>query len=1088
MPAQYFRAIIDSIGEPVFVKDRHHRFVFANDAACRLFGRSLDELLGKTDYDFFPKEQADVFTARDRHVFETGERDINEEQVTDARGGVRTIVTTKTLYRDEEGEEYVVGAGQDITERKAAEDATLRLNRELRALSDCNQTLLRATEESALLEDVCRIVCDEAGYRMAWVGYAEDDERRTVRPVAWAGVEEGYLTATRMTWADTERGQNATGCAIREGRPFCVQDVAGETRLALYRYKGLDRGYRSNSAFPLKNEEGKTFGALTIYSAEPGSFTPMEMRLLEELAGDLAFGILVLRSRAERAKAETALRKSESQLSQAMDLAKIVYWEIDWKSQMLSLNDAFYAFHATTAEREGGYVMTTREYGDRFVHPGDVPIVARIIPDLEAGTGPEFAADYEHRIIRRDGQVRRIVTRMRGFRDEAGRIVRCYGAYQDITERKELEDAVALAEAKYRSIFENAVVGIFQTTMEGRVVSANPAFARILGYGSPEELMTSLTDVGRELYASREDRARLQDLCRAHGKVEGFEVEFYRKDRSTSWGSLNVSAIKDAEGGIAGFEGTVEDITERRRSEDELLQSRQQLVNIIDFLPDATFVIDRDKKVIAWNRACEQMTGVKKAEILGKGDFAYAVPFYGEARPILIDYVASDSDTLPNYSEVRRAGNRLHAQAFVPGLYGGKGATVAGHASPLFDMNGNVVGAIESVRDVTEFRRLEDELRQSQKMESVGRLAGGVAHDFNNMLTVVLGYAELAMNRYSPSEQIHSDLRTIRQAALQSSGLVRQLLAFARKQTVAPQVLDLNDTVAGMLKMLRHLIGEDIDFAWMPGAGLWPVKIDPSQIDQLLANLCVNAKDAIGGVGRVTIETENMVFDRFYCDIHAGFAPGQYVMLAVSDNGSGMDRETVAQIFEPFFTTKEKGRGTGLGLATVYGIVKQNKGFVNVYSEPGKGSTFRIYLPRSPIGTVESIVAAPEEIPGAAGETVLLVEDDAAILSLGRLALEQLGYSVMAAGTPAEALQIVKNGGAKIDLLITDVVMPGMNGRDLATHLTGMIPGLRCLFISGYTADVIAHHSVLDEGVQFLEKPFSVRSLAVKVREVLEKG
>jgi PAS domain S-box-containing protein len=1087
MPADYFRAIIDSIGDPVIVKDRNHRFVFANDAACRIFGTSLDQLLGKSDYDLFPKEQADVFIAHDLRVFETGERDANEEQITDARGGIRTILTIKTLYCDEKGERYVVGVGQDISDRKAAEEATLRLNRELRAVSDCNQVLLRATEEKKLLEDVCRVICEEAGYRMAWVGYAEDDEERTVRPMAWAGVEEGYLAAIRMTWADTERGQNATGRAIREGKSFCIQDVMSE-RPARYREKGLERGYRSNSAFPLKDEEGRAFGALTIYSGEAGSFDQAEMRLLEELAGDLAFGILVLRARAERAKAEEALRASESRLSQAMDIAKIVYWEIDWKSQILTANDAFYTFHATTAAREGGYRMATREYGNRFVHPGDVPIVARIVPELEAGTDPEFVVDYEHRIIRRDGEIRHIITRMRGFRDEAGRIVRCFGAYQDITERKKLEVAVAQAEAKYRSIFENAVVGIFQTTIEGRILSANPAFARLLGYGSPEELTTSLTDIERDLYFNREDRVRLQDLCQAYGAVEGFEIQFYRKDRSTSWGSLNVSATRDAEGRITGFEGTVEDITERKRSQDELLQSRQQLMNIIDFLPDATFVIDKEKRVIAWNRACEQMTGVKKVQILGKGDFAYAVPFYGEARPILIDYVASNSDALTNYSDVRRVGNRLYAQAFVPGLYGGKGGTVAGHASPLFDTNGNVVGAIESVRDVTEFRRLEDELRQSQKMESVGRLAGGVAHDFNNMLTVVLGYAELAMNRYSPSEQIYGDLKTIRQAALQSSGLVRQLLAFARKQTVAPQVLDLNDTVAGMLKMLRRLIGEDIDFAWMPGAGVWPVKIDPSQIDQLLANLCVNARDAINGVGRVVIETENAVFDGAYCDVHTGFAPGEYVVLAVSDSGCGMDKETAAQIFEPFFTTKEKGRGTGLGLATVYGIVKQNRGFVNVYSEPGRGSTFRIYLPRSPMETVESIVAAPEEIPGARGERVLLVEDDPAILALGRLALEQLGYSVVSAGTPAEALQLAKNGDTKIDLLITDVVMPGMNGRDLATHLFGMIPGLRCLFISGYTANVIAHHSVLDEGVHFLEKPFSVRSLAVRVREVLEKA
>jgi len=413
------------------------------------------------------------------------------------------------------------------------------------------------------------------------------------------------------------------------------------------------------------------------------------------------------------------------------------------------------------------------------------------------------------------------------------------------------------------------------------------------------------------------------------------------------------------------------------------------------------------------------------------------------------------------------------------------------HSVAEYDKQRNVVFGI--IQDITERKQSEEEraklqaqLNQAQKMESIGRLAGGVAHDFNNILTAILGYTELAMNRCRPSDPIHNDLKIIENSALQSAGLVRQLLAFARKQTVAPKVLDLNDTVAGMLKMLQRLIGEDIKFGWMPGTGLWSLKIDPSQIDQLLANLFVNARDAITGVGKITIETGNMVFDKAYCDVHTGFVPGEYVMLTVSDDGFGMDRETIAQIFEPFFTTKERGKGTGLGLATVYGIVKQNGGFINVYSEPGNGSTFKIYLPRFLGEAVASVVARSLEFPKGCGETVLLVEDDAVILKLGSLMLEQLGYMVLIADTPTEALRLAKAPGNEINLLLTDVVMPEMNGRDLARLLKEMIPGLKCLFASGYTADVIAHHNILDEGVHFLEKPFSMKSLATKVRDALE--
>jgi nitrogen-specific signal transduction histidine kinase/CheY-like chemotaxis protein len=397
-------------------------------------------------------------------------------------------------------------------------------------------------------------------------------------------------------------------------------------------------------------------------------------------------------------------------------------------------------------------------------------------------------------------------------------------------------------------------------------------------------------------------------------------------------------------------------------------------------------------------------------------------------------------------------------------------------------------------RDITERKRSEEDrqrlqaqLLQAQKMESVGRLAGGVAHDFNNMLTAILGHAELAMRRCTPSEPIHADLKVIEKSVHRSADLIRQLLAFARKQTVAPKVLDLNDTLTGMLKMLRRLMGEDIDFAWMPGADLWPVKIDPSQIDQLLANLCVNARDAIDGVGKVTIETQNTAFDASYCATHADLVFDEYVMLAVSDDGCGMNKDVIDQLFEPFFTTKEVGRGTGLGLAMVYGIVKQNEGFINVYSEPGKGTTFKIYLPRFAGEAVEPMVANVAETPTGRGETVLLVEDEATILTLGQAMLERLGYKVLTAGTPGEAARLAEAYAGEIQLLITDVVMPEMNGRDLADLLSAVKPRLKCLFMSGYTSNVIAHHGFLEEGVQFLQKPFSLHDLAAKVRKALER-
>jgi len=351
---------------------------------------------------------------------------------------------------------------------------------------------------------------------------------------------------------------------------------------------------------------------------------------------------------------------------------------------------------------------------------------------------------------------------------------------------------------------------------------------------------------------------------------------------------------------------------------------------------------------------------------------------------------------------------------------------------------------------------------------------------------VILGHAELALEQVDPGQPLHANLKQVRNAATRSADLTRQLLAFARKQTITPKALDLNELVDGMLALLRPLIGEDIDLKWHPAADLWSVKMDPSQIDQILTNLLVNARDALSGVGKVTLETGNTTFDEEYCAEHRGFVPGEYVRLDVSDDGCGMDKDTLSHLFEPFFTTKQLGKGTGLGLSTVYGIVKQNDGFINVYSEPGGGSRFSIYLPRhaekaQQTGTSGAAAAARGQ------ETILLVEDEPSILELAATILERQGYTVLAAPTPGEAIQLSTRHPGPIHLLLTDMIMPGMNGRDLAKYLLARNPHLKSLFMSGHTADAIGHHGVLDADVSFIQKPFSISDLAAKVRETLDR-
>ena len=407
------------------------------------------------------------------------------------------------------------------------------------------------------------------------------------------------------------------------------------------------------------------------------------------------------------------------------------------------------------------------------------------------------------------------------------------------------------------------------------------------------------------------------------------------------------------------------------------------------------------------------------------------------------------------------------------------------------DATGAIISMQGALQDVTARRRaeqqhekLEAQLRQALKMDAVGRLAGGVAHDFNNMLGVILGNAQLLLDSLDPSDPRCDDLGDLIHAAERSADLTTQLLAFARQQTISPKVLDLNATIERMLKILVRLIGEDIELIWLPAAKLSPVRMDATQIDQILANLTVNARDAITGVGKLIIETTDVVLDQTYCDGHPGSLPGPYVMLAVSDNGAGMGPETVARLFEPFFTTKEVGKGSGLGLATVYGVVKQNGGFISVYSELGQGTTFKIYLPPCDSGERVEVSPAMSGIPTGT-ETVLLVEDEEVLLKLARRILEGLGYTVLWASDPRAAVDLASED-RHIDLLITDVIMPHMSGREVWQKVSARRPDMKCLYLSGYTADVIADRGVLDEGVHFLQKPFTTESLANKVRQSLK--
>jgi two-component system cell cycle sensor histidine kinase/response regulator CckA len=810
-----------------------------------------------------------------------------------------------------------------------------------------------------------------------------------------------------------------------------------------------------------------------------------------------------------------------------------------------------------------------------------------------------------------------------------GKLIGSFGMYEDITERRRAEQAQREAEERFRSLFENATEGIFQTTTDGRYLSVNPALARMCGFASPSEMISKVENLGKEIYVDPNVRIVFKQLIEKYGSVKDFEYEVRRRDGAKIWISENAHVVRNPDGEILSYEGTIEDITARKRAELERQVTFEIIhaVNVTDNLDDLLRLIHLALKKVLYAENCfialyESATGMfhfpffvdqfdqapppqrvgksctahvyrtgqamlipqrtfdllaaeGKVELVGTPSPSWlGVPLRTPAATIGVlvvqhyedenAYTERDQEFLGSVGgqialaierkrseeKVRESEARLRVlveqlpavlwtvdrdlrftsalgagfarlkirpdeilgtslldyfetsdQTFLPiaahrrAVAGEpmtfhvewKSGSYACHVEPLRDSDGQVSGAICMSLDITDRKQLEEQLRQAQKMEAVGRLAGGIAHDFNNLLMVIQGYSDLLVERLPGGDPLRRNAEQIQMASQRASSLTRQLLAFSRKQMLAPKILNVQSVVAEMEKILRRLIGEDIQLETSSAPDLGLVKADRSQIEQVILNLAVNARDAMPQGGRLTIETANVELDSSYSHPPAVLSPGRYVMLAVTDNGCGMDAETQAHVFEPFFTTKEKGKGTGLGLATVYGVVKQSGGYVWVYSEPGRGTSFKIYLPR----IEETAVPASRDgksdmqIPERGSETILLVEDEKGVRELAREYLASSGYTVIEAEDGHTALELAAMHVGPIHLLLTDVVMPGISGRELAERVSQIRPGIKIIYMSGYTDQAVVHHGILQNDAVLLQKPFTLMTLAGKLREIL---
>ena len=637
-------------------------------------------------------------------------------------------------------------------------------------------------------------------------------------------------------------------------------------------------------------------------------------------------------------------------------------------------------------------------------------------------------------------------------------------------ENRHAQDALGLSEERLRCLVQSDLIGIIGWDTGEGISQANDAFLKIVGYSRDDLLAGRVrwADMTLPEYHPLDRRAR--EELRPVGRLRPYEKEFTRKDGSKIPVLIGVTML----GGVAD-QGValVLDISDLKRTEVERDRLLARLRMQIERLPLAYLLSGPDLHYTRWNPAAERMFGFPEAEVVGKHPFEVIVPL--QSRTVVGDIFerlkAGDMNSHGVYQNVTRDGRTI---------------TCHWYNTPLMDRGGNFIGLLSLADDITQREQMEEQFRQAQKMEAFGQLAGGVAHDFNNLLTIINGYSDLLIQGLSRGDRSLGFLNEIRNAGERSATLTRQLLAFSRKQIVAPKILDLNAIVTDTEKMLRRLIGEDVQLATSLADGLGTIRADEGQLQQVLLNLAVNARDAMPQGGRLTIETHNVELAEEYCGIHSEVPPGPYVLLTVSDTGCGMTAEVKARLFEPFFTTKEVGKGTGLGLAVIHGVVKQAGGHVEVYSEPGVGTTFKVYLPRvgQPARSGTSMSAA--EVPPHGSETILMVEDDEGVRLLTRHLLKGFGYTVLEAASGADALRIAGKHAGPIHLLITDVVMPGISGRHVADEITTLHPEARVLFVSGYTDDAVVRHGILQDKVHFLPKPFSPVGLATKIREVLD--
>lgn len=957
--AQY-RLLFDQNPQPMWVFERSSAAILAvNAAAIEHYGYSRSEFLKMTIWDLRPEDEIERLAAR-IHDLPVGHLHAGKWKHRRKNGSLIDV----EIASDDitfEGRPARLVLAHDVTARMEAERELGNIARAQRMLSNCNEALTRIDTEQGLLEAICGIVVQEGGYRLAWVGYAQDDDSRSITPMASAGDAIGYLEGIQVSWSeDRPEGRGLAGRTIRSGQPGVSNDIAHDASFQPWVAAARQYGLRTTACLPLQSPE-RTFGQLSLYASQLRPIGSEELTLLKRLADNLAYGIRSLRSRNDRRRLHAAITKVATAVSFGVDAAVFNRLAL----AMAEAVDADAAFIA------------------RFL-PGE-PLTARTVSAVVEG---QVQANFDYTL---EGTP-------------------CENFIQEI-----------------------------ECVVPDHVATRFPRSA-------------SLIRLGAKSYVGRR-------FDRADGVPKGLLFVIFRRplqqDSAFIRSALSIFAARAA----AEFER--QDTDQRLREQASLLDKAQ----------NAIVARDLEQRITYWNKGAEHLYGWTFEEVRGRTNIenAYQDPSAFEA---IMASILRDGEWNGRAQHKRKDGRPI---------------TVELHATLIRDDQGQPRCTFAIINDITQRLALEERIERSERLESIGQLTGGVAHDFNNLLTVMLGNAEILVEQLHAQPRLQALAEMTRTAAQRGAELTHRLLAFARHQALEPKAVRVNTLIMELDALLRRTLGAELELEIIQGAGLWDALVDPAQLENALLNLCLNGRDAMPEGGRLTIETDNLWIDQAYADQHNDVRPGQYVLIAISDTGSGIAPEQLERVFEPFFTTKPFGKGTGLGLSMVYGFVKQSQGHIKIYSERGEGTTVKMYLPRA--GAHEAPKAAmpapPQDLRGT--ETILLVEDNELVSRFACDQLQDLGYTVITARSGAEALECVRQT-ASIDLLFTDVIMPGgINGRQLAEAAKRLLPTLRVLYTSGYTENAIIHHGRLDPGVHLLGKPYAPVDLARKVRAALSE-